>query len=115
MMDDVDRARFNFLATKKDRTPREMEELRLYSLTLLLNYGRRVQHPPPHLQALDVALARDIETAKTYLADPTPRAEVLRRLRTRAFTYTCDECGAAPNCEYAFDSYNTDGDCIAEK
>lgn len=29
--------------------------------------------------------------------------------------FTCDDCGANDNCEYAFDLYNTDGDCLAEK
>ncbi len=29
--------------------------------------------------------------------------------------FTCDECGANDNCEYAFDLYNTHGDCLAEK
>ncbi len=29
--------------------------------------------------------------------------------------YTCDDCPAAATCNYAFDDYNTDGDCLAEK
>gem|GEM_PF-4086041 len=28
---------------------------------------------------------------------------------------TCDTCSDAPTCEYAFDLYNTDGDCLASK
>lgn len=28
---------------------------------------------------------------------------------------TCDTCSDAPVCEYAFDLYNTDGDCLASK
>lgn len=28
---------------------------------------------------------------------------------------TCATCPAALNCNYAFDTYNTDGDCLAEK
>ena len=28
---------------------------------------------------------------------------------------TCAQCRAAPKCEFAFDSYNTHGDCLAEK
>jgi len=29
--------------------------------------------------------------------------------------FTCDGCSHAPLCEYAFDAYNTDGDCLASK
>lgn len=29
--------------------------------------------------------------------------------------FTCDGCGDAPTCEFVFDPYNTDGDCLAEK
>lgn len=29
--------------------------------------------------------------------------------------YTCDDCGAAPHCTLAFEPYNTDGDCLADK
>jgi hypothetical protein len=28
---------------------------------------------------------------------------------------TCSNCGAKNSCEYSFDGYNTNGDCIAEK
>ncbi|MEQ8822859.1 MAG: hypothetical protein RIC14_00620 [Filomicrobium sp.] len=30
-------------------------------------------------------------------------------------TFTCDECDARYTCPYAFDPYNTNGDCLAEK
>lgn len=29
--------------------------------------------------------------------------------------FTCDTCGIAHKCEYSFDLYNTDGDCLGEK
>lgn len=29
--------------------------------------------------------------------------------------FTCDECPLAPRCSLAFDSYNTEGDCLYEK
>lgn len=29
--------------------------------------------------------------------------------------FTCDTCDHAPRCLYAFDAYNTDGDCLASK
>ena len=30
-------------------------------------------------------------------------------------TFTCDDCAARFKCKMAFDVYNTDGDCLAEK
>ena len=35
--------------------------------------------------------------------------------RSTDLTFTCDHCGHADTCEYVFDPYNTDGDCLAEK
>lgn len=29
--------------------------------------------------------------------------------------FTCDDCPAVRTCGFAFDPYNTDGDCLAEK
>jgi len=29
--------------------------------------------------------------------------------------FTCDDCPEAQTCRYAFDGYNTNGDCLAEK
>lgn len=29
--------------------------------------------------------------------------------------FTCDECDLARRCVFAFDHYNTDGDCLLEK
>jgi hypothetical protein len=29
--------------------------------------------------------------------------------------FTCDECPAKKTCKWAFDPYNEDGDCLAEK
>lgn len=33
----------------------------------------------------------------------------------RPIVFGCDDCGAVNACEYAFDPYNMDGDCLAEK
>lgn len=30
-------------------------------------------------------------------------------------SFTCDACPARRTCDFAFDAYNTDGDCLAEK
>lgn len=57
-----------------------------------------------------------------YARPRTP--EELKRDRARLIqmagryapaVYTCDDCGAAPTCKLAFDAYNSDGDCLAEK
>jgi hypothetical protein len=29
--------------------------------------------------------------------------------------FTCNSCGVALTCKYAWDDYNTNGDCLAEK
>lgn len=42
----------------------------------------------------------------------------LKEMRTRHLTdqFTCSKCDSdTNNCEFAFDSYNTDGDCLAIK
>lgn len=41
------------------------------------------------------------------------RAEVVEVWGIKKFT--CDDCPAKRTCEFAFDTYNTDGDCLAEK
>jgi len=38
-----------------------------------------------------------------------------RLLKETCPNYTCRSCGLADSCEYAFEYYNTDGDCLAEK
>jgi len=43
----------------------------------------------------------------------TARADVAAAFDIDKFT--CDECQARHTCEWAFDAYNTDGDCLAEK
>lgn len=44
------------------------------------------------------------------------RAQALAREGVGTFEhFTCDECGAAAVCPFVFDSYNTNGDCLAEK
>ncbi len=47
--------------------------------------------------------------------------EEIKKLRERAVEYvgetefTCDDCRDRRTCEWAFDPYNTNGDCLAEK
>lgn len=41
------------------------------------------------------------------------RAATVKEVGEREFT--CDTCAWASHCEFAFDGYNTDGDCLAGK
>lgn len=41
------------------------------------------------------------------------RAEVAQGWEIDEFT--CDKCSDRYDCEYAFDMYNTNGDCLANK
>ena len=41
--------------------------------------------------------------------------EELKRLGIRFMYLTCDYCEHRETCEYAYDLYNTDGDCIVIK
>ena len=41
--------------------------------------------------------------------------EYLRKHRIRYRYITCDFCSLKNKCEYAYDPYNTDGDCLAVK
>jgi hypothetical protein len=36
-------------------------------------------------------------------------------LEAHGITITCENCPQADRCDYAFDGYNTNGDCLAEK
>ena len=39
----------------------------------------------------------------------------LKKISQALNYFTCGMCDAAATCEYAFDPYNTNGDCLAEK
>lgn len=66
-----------------------------------------------------------LDNATDWLPTRTP--ERLHVLRDEAVTsyaaatgeaitqFTCDNCRDAPRCPYAFDPYNTDGDCLGSK
>jgi len=46
------------------------------------------------------------------------REEMLKRLKDLGITFqwiTCDKCPERETCEFAYDTYNTDGDCLALK
>lgn len=56
-------------------------------------------------------------TRSTPLKEPelaTLRAEALQ-LDPSITSFTCDDCAARYNCNFCFDLYNTNGDCLAEK
>ena len=45
-------------------------------------------------------------------------AELLRKTLMKpdlVVVFTCDECWSQKDCEWTFDPYNTNGDCLAEK
>ncbi|MBR2118480.1 MAG: hypothetical protein IJ935_07380 [Afipia sp.] len=55
-----------------------------------------------------------------YLGSERSAEELARRRSVVASdfdidAFTCDDCPAKPTCEWAFDPYNTGGDCLAEK
>lgn len=58
---------------------------------------------------------------KRTLDQPATKAEMRERRQRSAkelgdyVTFTCDDCRYAPLCDFAFDGYNTNGDCLAEK
>ncbi len=39
----------------------------------------------------------------------------LARLGIRYTRITCDDCPSKNSCHWAYDAYNTDGDCLAVK
>jgi len=46
------------------------------------------------------------------------REQMLRQLAEGGWpfeTITCDDCADKDSCEWAYDLYNTDGDCLATK
>lgn len=43
-----------------------------------------------------------------------PRVQKTRSIRL-FFAMTCRECGSRHDCEFAWDWYNTNGDCLAMK
>lgn len=61
---------------------------------------------------------RDLEVTDAVVVERAARrAAAVADLRTRAagVRLTCDGCGGSGACEWAFDTYNTDGDCLALK
>lgn len=42
-------------------------------------------------------------------------AEYLDTKEPRASQFTCADCSLVKKCVFAYDPYNTDGDCIMEK
>ena len=39
----------------------------------------------------------------------------LKEIGVIRFAFTCDLCLDRDNCEFSYDAYNTDGDCLKEK
>jgi len=53
------------------------------------------------------------EQLSTFRKEQVERAGQV--LKTAPDKFTCDGCGLASVCTLAFDSYNTDGDCLYDK
>lgn len=53
----------------------------------------------------------------TYSTPATPEevAEAERIAEGSTFNFTCVGCAQSATCLFAFDAYNTDGDCLAAK
>lgn len=63
----------------------------------------------------DVLVALNV-SFQVYGFLPTVRRRYLtRKLELNLEDFTCFGCGLSRSCEFAFDPYNTNGDCIAEK
>ena len=54
-------------------------------------------------------------TEQELAADRARLVEMYRERVGVIDKFTCDDCGARFTCMLAFDAYNTDGDCLAEK
>ncbi len=50
--------------------------------------------------------AESVDYAKKYPFIPLVGGDV---------SFTCDDCGGTAVCDWVYDLYNTDGDCLAEK
>jgi hypothetical protein len=68
--------------------------------------------------SIDEERFADLKTPRTPDELAELRHESLERERQegrKVSEFTCDGCTLAPVCFFAFDGYNTDGDCIASK
>jgi hypothetical protein len=68
------------------------------------------------MKTLDQWLRKRILTLEELVADrQEARKQNLELTGVEDLQYTCDECWMARACGLAFDSYNTNGDCLLEK
>lgn len=84
-------------------------------------YNAPVTIDQPELVQVPVYEGRDDSLdADGYFVVPRTFAElaVFRENTVRAYgnvDLTCDHCASAFRCQWAFDAYNTNGDCLDEK
>lgn len=57
--------------------------------------------------------ARSIE--RRHLGHRYIVRELIGFMVKRRYVWSCDDCPHVDDCEWAFDPYNTQGDCLAEK
>jgi len=55
------------------------------------------------------------DAEKTPADIPFTLKELIERARDPIESLTCYDCCQWAKCEFAFDGYNTDGDCLADK
>lgn len=61
-----------------------------------------------------VQLRKQIDGLSKMMANRI-RTELRQVCGAKPQTITCQDCGLNGTCEFAWDHYNTDGDCLAEK
>lgn len=75
----------------------------------------KADHPPEGpiwVRDLNVSGANLVERTRWRDAGIADLTDADRAAGVR---FTCDGCGASGDCEWAFDTYNTSGDCLALK
>ena len=66
-------------------------------------------------EAESKAAADQVRVALQIVNDDVRKSYGKSPEKIAAVEVTCENCGCNDNCEFAFDLYNTDGDCLMEK
>lgn len=64
-------------------------------------------------EAIDAANPRTVREIELTIRTADLRTAAARDWGIESFT--CDDCAARFGCSYAFDPYNTEGDCLGRK
>lgn len=60
-------------------------------------------------------MARPTKKQQEMLDRPDYKSDMREYEITTIKRFTCFNCDSSPTCEFAYDLYNTDGDCLALK